>query len=423
MRSQEVNWAGNYTYSAQRLARPRSIEELCGIVSETAHVRALGSRHSFSDLADSRGTLISQLDMPVDLEIDREAAQVRVSAGVTYGQLAQALHAKGWALSSMASLPHITVAGAVATGTHGSGDAVGSLASAVRAVELVGADGQLRTISSDDPDFDGQVVSLGALGIVTHLTLAVEPAFEVRQDVHLGLSLRNLVDHIDSILASAYSVSVFTDWVSPNTNQVWLKSRVSEPLDGPPYSLLHTTRATVPTHMLRGGALESLTAQLGEVGPWHERLPHFRMEFTPSRGVELQSEYYVPRRHAAAACAAMARLGERIAPVLQGGELRSLAADQLWLSGAFQEDAVAFHFTWLLDPPGVFAVLPAIEEALDPFEPRPHWGKCFTCESPVLRDVYPRWGDFVRLREQVDPSGKFGNAFLDRCFDSAWVRR
>ena len=213
-RRQETNWAGNYTYSAQQVASPRNVEELCEIVAKTSYVRALGSRHSFSDLADSRGTLISQLSMSVDIEIDPDEASVRVSAGTTYGQLAETLHSQGWALGSMASLPHITVAGAVATGTHGSGDRVGSLASAVRTVELVGPDGQLRTVSRGDPDFEGYVVSLGALGIVTHLTLAIEPTFDVRQDVFLGLSWENLVEHLDTIQASTYSVSVFTDWVS-----------------------------------------------------------------------------------------------------------------------------------------------------------------------------------------------------------------
>ncbi len=421
MRHQEVNWAGNYTYSAQQVVRPRNIDELCEIVSETAHVRALGSRHSFTDLADCRGTLVSLLDLPVDIEIDPEAPSVRVSAGATYGQLAQALHARGWALSSMASLPHITVAGAVATGTHGSGDEVGSLASAVRAIELVGADGRLRTISRGDPAFDGQVVSLGALGIVTHLTLGIEPAFEVRQDVYVGLSWGSSYDGLEAILASAYSVSAFTNWVNHEANQVWLKSRVrpDESPRAPSYPLPRAARATVPTHMLLGGELESLTPQLGEVGPWHERLPHFRTEFTPSRGAELQSEYYVPRRHAAAACTALAHLGERIAPVLQGCEIRSLAADQLWLSGAHRADVVTFHFTWLLDPPGVYAVLPDIEEALHPFGARPHWGKCFTLQSSALREVYPRLSDFAKLRDEVDPTGKFGNAFLDRCLGSA----
>ena len=416
MRTHETNWAGNYTYTAAELAHPRSVEELQRIVAMNARVRALGSRHSFSDLADTSGTLISLLDMPVEIDVDAGVPSVRVSAGATYGQLASALNSAGWALGSMASLPHITVAGAVATGTHGSGDGVGSLASAVRALELVDADGQHRTVALGGPDFEGHVVSLGALGIVTHLTLAVEPAFDVRQDVHLGLAWPDLYDHVDEILASTYSVSVFTDWVDPEATQVWLKSRPAAG-DGPPaLAVPFTSRATVPSHMLRGGELRALTPQLGEVGPWHERLPHFRMEFTPSRGAELQSEYFVPRRHVAAACAALQRIGARLEPLLQVSEIRSLAADPLWLSGAHEQDTVAFHFTWVLDQPAVYAVLPVLEDALEPFGARPHWGKCFTMPPAVLREVYPRMEDFAELRTRVDPSDKFANPFLDRCF-------
>ncbi|MET0839532.1 MAG: FAD-binding protein [Marmoricola sp.] len=413
----QVNWAGNHTYAAQRLNRPRSVEELRDVVGGTEHVRALGSRHSFSDLADTEGTLVSLLDLPADIEVDAEASSVRVSAGVTYGALATALHREGWALASMASLPHITVAGAVATGTHGSGDALGSLSSAVRAVELVGPDGELRRVAVGDATFEGHVVALGALGVVTHLTLEVEPAFEVRQDVLVGLGWDDLQQHLDAIMGSTYSVSVFTDWVDAAANQVWLKSRSMTPPDVTGV-LGGTSPATETTHMLRGGALESLTAQLGEVGPWHERLPHFRMGFTPSRGAELQSEYFVPRRHASAASTALLELGERLAPLLQVSEIRSVAADQLWLSGSYDEDVVGFHFTWVLDPEGVYDVLPSVEEALAPFGARPHWGKCFTMRAPALHAVHPRMGDFARLRDEVDPGRKFGNAFMQRCLGS-----
>ena len=317
MQSQEVNWAGNHVYAAERLVRPRTIDELCAVVAGTDQVRALGSRHSFSDLADTEGTLVSLLDLPADIEIDADAATVRVSAGVTYGHLSTELHHAGWALPSMASLPHITVAGAVATGTHGSGDRLGSLATAVRAVELVGPGGELRRVASGDPAFDGHVVALGALGVVTHVTLAIEPTFEIRQDVLVGLAWDDLTGHLDTIMGSTYSVSVFTDWVSPEANQVWLKSRAADRPDVTG-ALARSLPATAPTHMLPGGEVEALTVQLGETGPWHERLPHFRMEFTPSRGAELQSEYFVARRHAPAACEALLGLGGRLAPPAPG---------------------------------------------------------------------------------------------------------
>ncbi|MCW2848660.1 MAG: xyoA [Marmoricola sp.] len=419
MQTRETNWSGNYVYEALELLRPRSLAELAEIVVDAEQVRALGSRHSFTDLADSPGTLVSLGDLPQDVEIDGEAGVVRVSAGVTYAHLSTELYRAGWALGGMASLPHITVAGAVATGTHGSGDRVGSLASAVRAVETLGADGRPRTIGRGESGFDGQVVSLGALGVVTHLTLDVEPTFQVRQDVHLALGWDDLVEKFDAIMGSAYSVSVFTDWVRSERNQVWVKSRVQpdggtfvDPLGA--LDLSGLSPAVAMTHMLRGAPEEALTAQLGEPGPWHERLPHFRMEFTPSRGAELQSEYFVPRRHAAAAVAALHEAGPGFADQLQVGEIRTIAGDQLWLSGAYGEDTVAFHFTWLLDPPAVYAVLPVIEAALRPFGGRPHWGKCFTVEAPELREVYPRLVDFATLRDDLDPDRKFGNGFLER---------
>ncbi len=420
MESRETNWSGNYVYGAERLLRPGSVEELGRVVAEGDRVRALGSRHSFTDLADTTGTLVSLAGLPTDVEIDAGAGVVRVSGGVTYAHLATQLHRAGFALGGMASLPHITVAGAVATGTHGSGDGVGSLASAVCVVELVGADGRLRTVRRGEAAFDGHVVSIGALGVVTHVTLDIEPTFEVRQDVHLGLGWDDLVGRFEDVMGCAYSVSVFTDWLRPERNQVWVKSRMLPGGEGfvdplAALGLRGVSPAVATTHMLRGAPEEALTAQLGEPGPWHERLPHFRMEFTPSRGAELQSEYFVPRRHAAAAIAALRDAGPGFADLLQVGEIRSIAADDLWLSGAYAEDTVAFHFTWVLDEPGVYAVLPVLEAALEPFGARPHWGKCFTLGADDLRRVHPRLTDFVALRAEVDPTRKFGNAFLDRC--------
>ena len=408
----QTNWAGNHVYGAERLLQPTDVDELREIVATTDHVHALGSRHSFTDLADTSGSLVSLLGLPAEVEIDDSSRLVRVSAGVTYAHLSKVLHEAGWALGGMASLPHITIAGAVATGTHGSGVEVGSLSSAVRSVETIGADGQGRTVRLGEPDFDGQVVSIGALGVVTHLTLAVEPTYVIRQDVFLGLGWDDLLEHFDAVMSGAYSVSVFTDWTHPERNQVWLKSRTEQPTDG---ILSWAAPATTTMHMLRDAPLEALTAQLGESGPWHERLPHFRAEFTPSRGEELQSEYFVPRRHAVAAVAALHEVGSRFEHVLQVGEIRTIAGDDLWLSGAYGEDAVAFHFTWLRDPAEVYAVLPVIEEALAPFGARPHWGKCFTLESAELREVHPRLTDFAALRDRLDPSRKFGNAFLERC--------
>lgn len=401
-------WAGSHRYRAAELAWPESVDELCAYVAARPRVRALGSRHSFTDLADTDGSLVSVTRLPRTVEVDTTARTVRVSAGTTYADLSAELDARGWALAGMASLPHITVGGAISTGTHGSGDGVRSLAGAVAGLELVTAGGDLLTVRRGDPDFAGHVVSLGALGVLTHVTLDVEPTYDVHQSVLLDVTLDTVVEQLDTIMGSAHSVSVFTDWVDDARTQVWRKSRTDTP------ALPHGRVATEPTHMLLGGEIAALTEQLDVPGPWHQRLPHFRAEFTPSRGAELQTEYFVARHHAPAAIEALRALGPQLAEVLQVTEIRSIAGDDLWLSGAYDGDAVGLHFTWELDHNGVYARLPLIEAALEPFTPRAHWGKCFTLDASRLRAAYPRLGDFASLRERVDPSGTFDNVFLQR---------
>ncbi|WP_406829636.1 D-arabinono-1,4-lactone oxidase [Pedococcus sp. KACC 23699] len=416
----ERNWAGNHTYGALRLARPRSVPELQELVAGADHVRALGSRHSFTALADTDGVLVSVADLadpacsdPAGsgaVEVDARARTATVPGGASYGLVAAELERQGWALASLASLPHISVAGAVATGTHGSGDGTGSLSAAVAGLEMVGADGWLVRLQRGAEGFDGSVVALGALGIVTRVTLDVEPTYAVRQDVFTGLPWSVVESHLDAITGAADSVSLFTRFDDTGVRQVWCKSRGAES----PSDFFGAPRATRVLHMLDGAPAESVTDQSGTPGPWLERLPHFRLEFTPSRGAELQSEYLLPRRHAIEALAVLRRLQPVFAPVLQNAEIRTVAADPLWLSGSHDEDVVGIHFTWELDEPAVYAVLPHIEALLLPLGGRPHWGKCFVAAATELAPLYPRWDDFRRLRESRDPERKFGGAFLDR---------
>ena len=403
-----TNWAGYHEYAATVLHRPRSLEELSDLVARTPRIRALGSRHSFSDLADAP-ELVSLDAMPPDIRIDPETETVSFSAGLRYGDLAPVLQSAGFALRNLASLPDISVAGAIATGTHGSGDRNGTLSRAVSRLELVTADDSVRTVSPVDADFDGAVVSLGALGIVSRITLDLEPSFEVRQDVYEGLTWPNLFDHLDDIMARAYSVSVFTTWSTEHVGRVWLKSAIGE--RKPPQTLYGAAPALAPRHPLANMPPENTTPQGGLPGPWLERLPHFRLEFTPSNGDELQSEYLVPRHHGVDAVRAVHALRDRIAPHLHVSELRTMAADSLWLSGAFETDALGIHFTWKKEPEAVLALLPVIEDALAPFAARPHWGKLFHRVDPAL---YPRWDDFRALAHLMDPDGKFRNPFLDR---------
>ncbi|CAL9469776.1 putative xylitol oxidase [Nocardiopsis dassonvillei] len=415
------NWAGNLTYASPRVHRPTDPAALRALVRDTPRIRALGSGHSFNRVADSDHDLVRLDGLPREIEVDREASTVTVSAGTRYAELAAELHRRGFALANLASLPHISVAGSCATGTHGSGDRLRCLSAAVRGLELLGPDGEaVRLDRGTDPEvFPGTVVALGALGIVTRLTLEVEPAFAVSQRVRLDVPLEEVAADVDAVFGSAYSVSLFTGW-NEGTGRIWLKHREGEPrgawAGGRP--------ADEPQHPVPGMSAAPATEQLGAVGPWFERLPHFRPGFAPSAGEELQSEFYLPRAAAAEGIAALRGLGERIAPVLHVSEVRTVRADDLWLSPAYGRDSVAFHFTWRRDPEAVAPVLAAVEERLAPLGARPHWGKLSTLPPARVAASYERSADFAGLLERFDPGGKFRNAFTDTYFprDRAFPR-
>ncbi|WP_405455195.1 FAD-binding protein [Streptomyces sp. NBC_00101] len=411
------NWAKNITFGAQRLLTPTSVEELRHVVGPSSGIRALGTRHSFNDIADTRGDLVSVAGLPRAVDIDPAAGTATVSAGLRFGEITGALHERGYALHNLGSLPHISVAGACATGTHGSGVANRSLAGAVRATEFVGADGSLITLERGHPDFAGSVVSLGALGIVTRLTLDLVPTFDVRQWVYEAMPRDHVLGGFEEIMAEGYSVSLFTSWSDGPVDQVWVK-RAAE--DGDAHEAPAQWRGAVladgPRHPVPGMPPAHCTVQQGVRGPWHERLPHFRLEFTPSSGDELQSEYFVARHDAPAAFEALERLRDRVAPLLLIAEIRTVAADDLWLSPAQGRDCVAFHFTWKPDTAAVTPVLHAVEEALAPFGARPHWGKVFPMGPSDLRGLYPDFARFEELTARYDPEGIFRNDFLRRFF-------
>jgi xylitol oxidase len=414
-----MNWARNLTYRAARLHHPRTVAEVQDIVASSERVKALGSRHCFNDIADTAADHVSLEALETELEFELEFEEpddgtggiAWVPGGMRYGELVTALAQRGRALHNLASLPHITVVGATATGTHGSGNRNGSLSTSVVGLEIVRSDGELVVLSQDHPDFAGAVVHLGALGVVTRIGVRFQPTFSVRNNVYVDLPWDRLLTDLDAVADAAYSVSVFTDW--HEVTQVWVKSRTDE-LDIAPEEFFGALAATTPTHMLRTASIENLTEQLGVPGEWHERLPHFRAGFTPSKGEELQSEYFVPRRHARDACGALRSLADRIAPLLQISEIRTVAADDLWLSPAYGGDVLALHFTWLPDEPGVRNLLPHLEAALRPYEARPHWGKLFTVDAEEIEGRYPRLDDFRALVRRFDPRGAFRNDYLDR---------
>jgi alditol oxidase len=410
------NWAGNLEYSTDRLYSAKSIQEVQSFVKKQSKLKVLGSRHCFNNIADSANELLSLKAMDKVLALDAQTRTVTVEAGMTYGQLCPYLHEKGFALHNLASLPHISIAGACSTATHGSGEKNGNLATAVSALEFVAATGEPVRLSrqADGEAFRGAVVGLGALGVLTKITLDVQPTYMMRQWVYENLPFAEMKEHFDAIQSSAYSVSLFTDWQNRNFSEVWLKSRTEE---GKAFEataeFFGAKRASKNMHPIAELSAENCTEQMGVLGPWYERLPHFRMGFTPSAGRELQSEYFVPRQHAVEAILAVERLRDQITPHLMISEIRAIAADELWMSPCHGQSCVTIHFTWKQDWPAVRKLLPVIERELAPFRARPHWGKLFTMAPAELRSIYEKMPEFIALSKKYDPVGKFHNEFLN----------
>ncbi|MEU6895941.1 FAD-binding protein [Streptomyces sp. NPDC046557] len=406
------NWAGNIDFGAAPIARPGSVDELRRIVAGSERVRALGAGHSFSGVLATAGGFVRLDGLPPAVDIDAEAGTATVTAGMRYADVAAALHPAGHALANLASLPDLSVAGATATGTHGSGDTQRSLAAAVVGLELVGPEGDLVELRRDvDRDtFAGSVVSLGALGVATRVTLQIEPAFEVAQSVRAAVPLEEIRDRFDEVSGAAYSVSVFTTWGADAS--VWLKRRTDRPVT----ELDLGTPAPGPLHPVPGADPAPCTAQLGAPGPWHLRLPHFRPGATSDTGDELQSEYFLPRSAAAAAFDALRGIGALLGPVLHVAEVRTVRGDDLWLSPAYERDSVAFHFTWVKDAARVLPVIGAVEELLAPLGARPHWAKLTAMTGADIRSRYRRASDFAELLAKSDPEGKFANELVDGLF-------
>lgn len=408
------NWAGNITYSTDHVLEPGSVDEVRDVVRRLAKLRALGTRHSFNTIADSDANQVSLARLN-SVDIDDKAHTATVGAGIRYGQLAPLIDARGFAVHNLASLPHISVAGAIATGTHGSGLHNGNLSTAVAALEIVTADGNILHLSreKDGDQFLGAVVNLGCCGVVTNVTLNLVPTFQVAQSVYQDLSFDQLAHNFDAIFGAGYSVSLFTDWQHHHATQVWIKRKLAsgEQHNWAP-EFYGAALAKEKLHPITGHPAESCTEQQGIPGPWYERLPHFKMNFTPSSGRELQTEYFVPRDRGYEAILAVEKLRDRITPHLFVTELRTIAADDLWMSMAYQRPSLAIHFTWKPEWPAVRQILPLIEEQLAPFGPRPHWAKLFTFSPRRLQTQYARLADFKTSVGHYDPDGKFRNTFI-----------
>lgn len=408
------NWAGNLEYSTEKLDLGKNLQQVQTIVRKYPKLKVLGTRHCFNDIADTKDQFITVVGAEEVMDLDTKNKTVTVNGGLKYGQLAPLLHQKGFALHNLASLPHISVAGACATATHGSGEKNGNLATAVSAMEIVTADGEVMKLSreKDGEKFNAAVVHLGALGVVTKVTLDLQPTFSMDQYVYENLPLSQLKDNFDAIEGSGYSVSLFTNWASQAITEVWVKRKLNDP-SIPSKEFFGGKLATKNLHPIPELSAENCTEQMGVPGPWYERMPHFKMGFTPSSGKELQTEYFVPRKNAVDAILAISKMGSQISPHLFTSEVRTIAADNLWLSPCYKRDSVAIHFTWKQDWPAVSKLLPVIEKELAPFNPRPHWGKLFTISPGLLEKRYEKLPEFRELAAQMDPKGKFRNAFLN----------
>ncbi|MFZ9660779.1 MAG: D-arabinono-1,4-lactone oxidase [Chitinophagaceae bacterium] len=410
------NWAGNIEFSTDKIFKPNSVSDIQKTLKEVKHIKAQGTTHCFNRIADSKENLMAMKQMNQVVSLDKEKGTVTVQAGIKYGELAPYLQENGMALHNLASLPHISVAGSVSTGTHGSGVNNGNLASVVEGIEFIDASGNVIQLSreKDSGIFPGIIVALGALGIITKVTLKVQPSFEVKQFVYEKLPNEQLFQHFEEIMSAAYSVSLFTDWQNDSVNEVWVKARTDASTAFPaPAEFFGAKAATKDLHPIAANSAENCTPQMGVAGPWHERLPHFKMGFTPSSGVELQAEYFIPFENGVEAMKEIAAMGEEIGPHLFISEIRAIAADDHWLSMAYNRKSIAIHFTWKQETEAVMALLPKIEKALERFTPRPHWGKLFTIPKETLASRYEKMNDFKSMAKKYDPDGKFINDFLN----------
>ena len=409
-----MNWAGNLAYSTDNLYTPTDITSVQEQIKKCKKLRTLGTRHCFNRIADSNHNQISSLGFNKLVSINKSSNTVTVEGGIKYGECCKQLDEMGYALHNLASLPHISVAGACVTSTHGSGIKNGSLATQAVAIQFVNGKSEVVSLSKErNPDeFAGAIVNLGALGVVTSLELELQPAFKMKQIVYQNLPVAELEKNFEAIMSAGYSVSLFTDWRNKNVSEVWIKSKSGDLKDSTP-EFYGATLATKNLHPIESLDAINCTEQMGVEGPWYERLPHFRMGFTPSSGKELQSEFFIPIENAYQGYLALEKLNEKVSPHLLISEIRTIAADNLWMSPFYKKTCVAFHFTWKQEIEEVTAVLPLVEEALAPFHPRPHWGKIFTMKPAILQSGIEKLDDFKSLMMKHDPEGKFRNEFLD----------
>jgi xylitol oxidase len=426
------NWGGNFRFSTTDIRFPRSLDEVVDAVKEGApkstpggvgppvkHLRALGSRHSFSKIADTAEMLVSLSAMNRILAVNpgsaTEAPTITVEGGAIYTDVTPFVEFIGAAFHNQLTLSEVSVAGSINTGAHGTGITNGILATQVRSVELVLANGTVTTLRKGvDAAFPAAVVGLGAFGVVTKVELEMQASYQMTQHVFLNLPFTTLTDQFDTIMSSAYTVQAWTDWSDPtNFNQVWVGDRDDDAADFSTAPAFYgATRA--PAQVTPVAALPpTYVVPQGVAGPWNERLVCYRLGLSGFNGDEIQSEYILPITNAKAALEAIAALATQIAPLCYVSVVRTIAADDFWLSPAYGRDSVAIHFTWKPQLDAVVALLPTIESALAGLDAVPHWGKFFTMAPSVFLQRYDKLAEWKATAAAYDPSGRFRNAFLN----------
>lgn len=423
LRRYNHNWSGTVQYESSSLHFPRSSEALARIIKENDRVKVLGTGHAFSRIADTTGAHISLDEMKAIFPIDHEHQTVSFEAGVTFKELAEYLERQGYAIANYASLPHISIAGAIATATHGSGEKNGSLATLVREFELVDGRGEVHHISKDKtPDlFAASVVSLGVLGVVTRITLDILPRFTIRQDVYKNVDAQTVLDSFDEVQDMGYSVSLFTKWQNPKSlEKLWIKSIVEDPAREFPQMLFGGTWSNENLHPCSGESAERCTPQCGVSHSANYSLPHFLGEETPSSGNEIQTEFFVPRSKTQEAMQALLNNGHIFTDdIIHVSEVRTIAPDNHWMSPFYEQESVGIHFTWKNEPEKLASVISQVQkilqDAIGDTPLRAHWAKVHNLSD--IRSSLPRFDDFRGLIRVYDPQGKFRNGYSVRLFE------
>ncbi len=412
------NWAGNLSFSSKEFIEIDSVKKLQTIVSNARGIKVLASGHSFSDIADTKDTLISIKNLSFEIGIDSNKREALVPAGMQYSDVSRYLEKHGWAVSNMASLGEVTIAGAILTGTHGSGSSNGILSTAVIGFEMVLESGSILTTDRENSsDFPGFIVSLGALGVFTKYKLKIVPSFSIRQVVYENINIESIANNFDLVFDRAYSVSFFSNWAQNSTGQIWMKFLD----DSKPFNIssdwIDGNLAKVKQHPVKINDASPCTDQLATSGKWLDRLPHFKLNSSPVSGDEVQTEYLVDRRYVKQYISELAEIGDEIASKVYTTEIRTIKADDLWLSGAYERETVGFHFTWRKSD-SLVNFLPKIESILGKHDGRPHWGKLFDVPKDKLPSRYPKFSDFEVLLQKYDPNKKFRNNFINKYFSS-----